>query len=165
MARKRRRSGYQAISFTGGFSLSTLVDDVVLSTGILTFGEDFYCFSADLNFGLDENDELEGPITVGLAHGDLSVVEVAEADDASLTDPDDIIQRERARRPVRRVGKFSGATARENLNHGVNIRRKIGFSVGDGHSMIAWARNRSGVNLTGSMRLTFDGVLYGRWQR
>lgn len=162
---RRKRSNFQAIPFTGGFSLSTLVDDVIFSTGIITFGEDFYCISCDILMGMDENDELEGPITVGLSHGDLSVVEVAEADDASLQDPDDIIQRERARRPVRRIGKFSGATARENLNNGVPIRRRLGFSVGDGHSLVVWARNRSGANLTGSMRVTHDGVLYGRWQR
>ncbi len=163
--RRRRRRPITVINFTASFSLSTLVADVVISTGVLTFGEDFFAVSVDGNWALDEGDATEGPLEVGWAHGDLSVTEIGEALDSELTDPDDIIQKERSRRPVRRAGKFPVLSTNEVLNDGTPLRTRLKYSIGDGHSLVVWARNRSGANLTGSQRITCDGKLYGRWQR
>ncbi len=111
------------------------------------------------------NTSLENPISVGFSHSDLSVTEVLEALKADLSSPDDIIARERARRPVRRVGNFAGPDVNQRLNDGKKIRQKIGFSVGDGFDLDAWFWNRSGAVLATGTVIDVDGTIYGRWQR
>ncbi len=163
--RSRRDRNFVAIPFTQGITLSTLGDNTLLSAAILTFGEDFYCVSADLTFTARGMTSGEGPVHVGLSHGDLTDTEILEAVDASVTDPDDIIAKERSRRPVRKVGAFQMLSTDEVLNNGVPIRRKVMMSVGDGHSMDIWALNRAGQTLTTGGFIQCEGTLYGRWQR
>ncbi len=168
MARKGRsgrRRNFIAIPFDVSLTLGTLNSGVVLSTGVLTFGEDLFIISVDAAWALDGFTATEGPLSVGWAHGDLTVAEVAEAIDASVTDPDDIIARERARRPVRKVGTFAGLSSDEVLFDGRQERRAVRFSVGDGHSLNAYVVNRSGGNLTTGSVIRLSGVIYGRWQR
>ncbi len=168
---RRRRSGgrrknFIAIPFTTGLALSTLADGVVLQAAVVSPGEDLFIISVDASWVLRDLTAGEGPIRVGFSHGDLTVSEVKEALEAEVSDPDDIIARERARRPVRQVGMFHGLAADDSLNNGVNIRTKVKFSVGDGHTFDLFAQNRSGVaNLATGANLICDGVIYGRWQR
>jgi len=144
-------------------SLLTLADATVLLQACMgAFGEDIYIVSVDCLFNIRDLTVGEGPIVVGLAHGDLSVTEVKEALVAELTDPDDIIAREHARRPVRKVGVFSEAGA---LADGRIIRRKILFSIGDAHTLNFFAFNRSGAALTTGASISLDATIFGRWQR
>ncbi len=163
--RSKRRKGFQAINFSGALALSTLADDTVLSGGFFTLGEDFFIISMDTLCALRGLTAGEGPIHVGFAHGDLSVGEVEEALQAEVTDPDDIIARERGRRPVRPFGVFPGLNTNEALNDGVPLRKKIKLSIGDGHIPSFYAANRSGAALTTGAIIEFVGTLYGRWQR
>ncbi len=170
MARKSRsynRRGFQAIPFTAAFQLSTLADNTVLSADLLggNFVEDFYCISVDATVALNDITAGEVPIDFGYAHGDLTVAEILEALDAQILDPSDIIARERSRRPVRLVGKFSDGTKTEMvLNEGMTIRSKLKFMVNDGKSIVFFVVNRSGSNpLTTGQRLEISGTLYGRW--
>ncbi len=169
MARHRRgsrRRGFVAIPFTSSTALSTLADDTVLATGAVTnFGEDIYVISADLEYTMRGNTANENPISVGVSHSDLSVTEVLEALKADLSSPDDIIARERARRPVRRVGNFSGPDVNQRLNDGKPIRQKIKFSIGNGFDLDLWFWNRSGGALQTGTVIEVDGTIYGRWQR
>ncbi len=170
MARKRRgrrsRRGFVAIPFNAEVSLSTLSNNVAIAAGVSgTFGEDLYILSVDCTWSLRDQVATEGPLEVGFHHGDLSVTELNEALDASVTDPDDIIQRERARRPVRKVGAFNGLVANETLNDGKMIRTRIKFSVGDGHAFAFYVMNRSNAVKTGDAGVEVEGVIYGRWQR
>ncbi len=129
------------------------------------FGEDIFVISIDGQWAMLDHTGGEGPIEVGFSHGDLSTTEIAECLVAELTDPDDIIQKERSRRPVRRAGTFHGLQAVETLNDGKPIRTQMKISIGNGHDVGIWAANRDAATLTTGTVIVCDGTLYGRWQR
>ncbi len=169
MARKRRR-GFVAIPFQTEITLATLANNAVLSAAILTLGEDLFLISIDATWTLAGIDLGEMPIAVGFAHGDLSDTEIAEALTAALTDPDDIITKERSRRPVRKAGVLAEGSAIAGsdvpMSDGDIVRTRMKMSIGDGHTIDVWAQNRSGAaNLTGGMIVKVEGTIYGRWQR
>lgn len=164
--RRRRDKNFVAIPFDQTLTLSTLADSAALApTGFATLGEDLYVVSADVEAAMSGHTAGEGPIRLVMCHGDLSAAEVVENLDASLSDPDDIIAREHARRPVRMAGTFHGLNTEEVLNNGVKQRIKARFSVGDGHFLGFTAQNRSGAPLTTGTLIKIYGVVYGRWQR
>ena len=166
--RKRRRDrNFVAIPFTEELPLSTLADDTVLGTNLTgNFGEDLFVISIDGLWTLQDLTALEEPIEVGFAHNDLSLTEVKEALNAELTDPDDIIQKEHSRRPVRRAGIFSGVSSvNRSLNNGVKIRTKMLFMIGNDHGVRFWAFNKSGAPLTTGAVLHVSGTIFGRWHR
>ena len=164
-SRRKNRKDFVAIPFTENLTLSTLANSTVFTRALVTFGEDIFILSVDATWTLREATAGEGPIAFGFSHGDLTVTEVKEALEAELTDPDDIIQKEKARRPVRRSGAFHGLSTEEAAFQGDVKRTTVKFSVGDGHALNAWAMNRSGLQLTGGQIVACDGVIYGRWQR
>ncbi len=164
--RGKKRSGFVAIPVSQQITLSTLASNTVIGADLIAaLTEDLYVISADLMWSLLGHTGGEGPLQVGIAHGDLSVAEIAENLNANVTGPDDIIQMEKARRPVRKAGMFSGLGAQETLNDGKEVRTKIKFSIGDGKAVIAWVVNRSGATLTTGSLIRVDGMIYGRWQR
>ncbi len=170
MAKKRqRRSGnnFVAIPVSQQITLGTLADATVLSAALIAaLDEDLFIISADLMWQLTGVTLGEGPIGVGVAHGDLTDVEIAENLNVGLTGPDDIIGREKSRRPVRKAGMFSAAlNAGVNLNDGKAVRTKVKFSVGNGKTVKCYAVNRSGATLTTGAKIRVDGTVYGRWQR
>jgi len=164
---KRRDRDFVAIPFDGQLALATLADNTVLAGGIFgnAFGEDIFIISLDVYFTIKSLTAGEGPIVFGVSHSDLSVGEVLEALQVELTDPDDIIQKERLNRPVRRVGVFDGLTSEQRFNNGVMKRQVVKFSVGDTFTLNMWAQNRSGAALTTGAIVDIGGTLFGRWQR
>ena len=166
-APRKRQKNFIAIPFRTSLSLSTLAVAAVLAANVLgaAFGEDIWLVSLDWNANITGLTVGQGPLILGINHADLDVGEIQEAIDAEVTDPDDIIAKERARRPVRRLGIFSGSTAAESLNDGVTKRNKIMFSVGDGHNLEFHVMNISPGSLTTGSVVTFTGTLFGRWQR
>ncbi len=161
-----RRKNFVAIPYTGSFSLSTLADETVLKSSLMaSFGEDIYIISLDLYLGLRGHTAGQTPLYFGIAHGDLTASEILEGLSAEQTDPDDIIAREHARRPIRKIGGFQGVVANPVFNHGQKIRQKVGFSVGDTKALDIWVKNQSGAALSSGTLVEFDGVIYGRWQR
>ncbi len=165
MARRRRSRGFVAIPFDQIVALGALANDGIGGNTIVTFGEDLFVISIDHVFTLRDGTDGEVPIEVGFAHGDLSVAEIDEYLVAELTDPDDIIVKERARRPVRRSGSFGGDQGEQSLNHGQIDRTKFKQSIGDGHGLTVWASNRTGATLTTGANIECQGTIYGRWQR
>ncbi len=165
---RSRSKNFVAIPFATRLALGTLADGTVLKGDVLgaDLGEDLYVVSIDANISLREHTAGEGPILVGYAHDDLSIAEINEALEAEVTDPDDIIAKERARRPVRRTGMFSGIDTEEVLNHGAALRTKCRWSEGNGaHRIALWARNQSGASLTTGAFVEWFGTVFGRWQR
>jgi len=164
--RKRDRN-FVAIPFQVSWALVTLGDGTVILQSSLSanFGEDIYIISMDVTFSILGLTVGEGPISIGMSHGDLSLTEVSEYLDSEMTDPDDIIAKERGRRPVRRMGAFSGVSANESLFNGVPKRYKILFSIGNDHALNLWARNLSGAALTTGATVKCQGTIFGRWQR
>ena len=106
---KNRRRGFVAIPFRGLLTVGTPVDGIVTKGGIFgnNFGEDIFIISIDSTWSLVNATSGEVPLSFGFVYSDLGVTEIGEALDAELTSPDDIIQKERAKRPVRRVGQFA----------------------------------------------------------
>ncbi len=166
--KQRRNRNFVAIPFEVSIPLGTLGNGIVICGDLLgaDLGEDIYVLSIDGLWSIRELTAGEQPIQVGYAHKDLTVTEIKEATEAEVTDPDDIIAKERARRPVRRAGVFAkGAEVDYTLAHGEHIRTKMKFSVGNGHNICIWAKNKSGSTLTTGGFVQCSGTLYGRWQR
>ncbi len=165
--RKRTRRNFTALPFQSQLSLSTLADNTILIDDL--FGsallEDLSIISVDAFFALRTGTAGEGPIVVGYAHGDLTATEIKEKLTANLFDPDDIIAKERSRRPVRDAGIFPVLSLPEVLNNGNPLRTPIRFLVGSGKSFNIWVWNQSGGNLTTGMILETQGKVYGRWIR
>ncbi len=173
LARKRRGRkrgrNFVAIPFSVGVSLLTLGNNTVVKTPALTLGEDLFLISVDMSAHTRGLTADEGePLECGFAHGDLSITEVEEALQAEVSDPDDIIAKEHARRPVRRAGQMirhGSDTTALALAGGATQRVTAKFSVGDGHGIDFWVANRSGAGLTTGAVTNFTGTIYGRWQR
>ncbi len=107
----------------------------------------------------------EGPMEIGFHHGDLTVTEVKEGLQANLQDPDDIIAKERSRRPIRQAGAFPLLAADEVLNDGRLLRTKMMMSIGDTHTLSLYVMNHSGANFTDGPKVKVTGKIFGRWQR
>lgn len=166
MAKRRPRGKFAAIPVNRELALSTLADATVIAAQTLgeSFGREIFITSSRLNWVLKGQTAGEGPVFCGLAHGDYSVTEIAEALDVSYEDPDDKIGQEQARRQVRRVGAFSGLGTDETLNDGKPIKTIIKIGVGEGHTLDFWAQNESDNALSGGAVLHVYGMLYGYWQ-
>ncbi len=166
MAKHRKRSrNFVVIPINAQITLGTTGDGgAVTANMITTLTEDIYIQSVDLTWALRGLTAGEVPIQVGIAHGDLSTTEITEAVTAAPTGPGDIIQNERARRPVRISGQFgeSGLTD-QTLGHGEMVRTRAKFLISDGNAFNAWALNRSGATLTTGAVVRVTGFLYGRW--
>lgn len=161
----RNKKNFVAIPFSVGVPLGALADLSLVSLPLVTFGEDIFVISVDMNVAWKGAAGGEGPVELGIDHGDLTNTEVIEALEAELTDPDDIIARERARRPVRRFGFCDMVTQDGVHNDGRTTRVPVRFSVGDGKALEAFALNRSGGPLTPGVTMSFNGTIFGRWQR
>ncbi len=163
--KSRSKKNFVAIPINGEVALGTLADNTVIDAAIVTLGEDFYAISADLYLSKVNHTPGEGPLLVGLNHGDLSVTEIKEKLVANVQDPDDIIANEQSRRPVRAAGQFPGIAADEVLRNGEPVRTRLKFSIGDAHTLNIFAFNRSAGPLTTGTIIKVTGTLFGRWQR
>ncbi len=153
------------LPFSTTITLGTLADStVVLSTILSGMTVGLYCHSVTANFAIRNVTPGEGPIEVGFSHGDLTTTEVKENLTANLSNPDNIISRERSSRPVRKVGQFPTIAADEVLANGVPVKRALRFNIGAGNDLKAWAYNRSGAALTTGATVTIDGTVHGRWK-
>ncbi len=167
MAKGRRRRPLVTIPHTDVITLSTLANNIVIKeSNALDLNEDFFCVSMDITASLRGGTAGEGPIKIGWANDDLSVAEIAEALAAAPLGPASIIERERARRPVRMIGQFTGLSTNEELNDGVTLRVKVRrlFSSGANKALTMWAQNRTGAGLTGGQVVSLDYRLYGFWR-
>ncbi len=162
----KNRKHFVSIPFNGNLALSTLADDALVKTVVVgPFGEDIWTISMDIAVTVRDLTTGETPLRFGVAHGDLTTAEIDESNVAELLDPDDIIQKERSRRPVRKVGQITGTGTQLQFNDGKYYRQKLGISIGNDHNLDIWIKNQSGATLTTGSFLEFDGVLFGRWQR
>lgn len=170
MARKRNpvrrsfNSARQVLPVDDQSVLGTLADGTVLRSGLTALTDDFWFQAADLSWAIDGHTIAEGPIVVGIAHGDLSVTEIKEAIEAKPTNRGDVVAREQARRPVRIIGQFSGDTANEKLNDGKPIRTPVKMYVAEGVELNMFSFNKSGAPLTTGATINIQGYLYGSWK-
>ncbi len=163
----KRDSAFAVLPFTSSQALSTLADGTVLLSNITgTLVDPFHAISMDINWTLRGGTVGEGPIEVGVAHGDYSTTEVSEALNAGQTIVGrnvDMIEKEQARRLVRLAGAFDGQLANDDINDGKMQRVKMGWTIGTGKTLNVFEINRSGSALTGGQVVEFSGKIYGRW--
>ncbi len=164
--RKTSSSAFQALPVNQTIALATLADQTVLMADLTAIADDMWMQSADLSWTLRDAAVGEGPIAVGLAHNDLSVSEVKEAINAVPASRSDIVARERSRRPVRRVGQFTGgvATSEVALFNGVEKRTPVKMYFAESSDLAAYAMNQSGATLTTGAVVTINGTIYGTWK-
>ena len=170
MAKHRRGRGrgrFVVVPVFASLALTNLTSNTVITNNLIDNVEDVYWTSADLTLALRGTTSNEGPIGFGVANGDLSVTEISEAIAAAPTGPDDIIQNERARRPVRNFCTFQVSTTTgedEVVNNGNVKRYRIKMAIGENSSLVTWAQNRSGAQLTTGAEVIISGKLYGYWR-
>ncbi len=164
-SRKRRfNPANQVLPVEDESVLGTLANVTVLRSGLTNLSDDFWFQAADLSFTMDDHTGGEGPLVVGIAHGDLSVVEIKECLEAKPTNRGDIVTREQARRPVRVLGQFDGGAASEKLYDGQLRRYPVKMYVAEGVELNMFTFNRSGGALTTGTRIITEGYLYGTWK-
>ncbi len=164
---RKANSAFQALQVDTELALSTLANNTVLAQALTILSDDFWVISGDLNWLMIGMTPGEDPLYVGIANGDLSVAEIKEAINASPVSRSDIVEREQARRPVRKVGAFTqqdAATVAQRLNDGKPIRTKIRMYLAEGTELNMWAHNKSGATLTTGAKLHCYGTLYGVWK-
>ncbi len=87
----------------------------------------------------------DGPILVGIAHGDYSAAEIEEFLEATGSwDEGDLVQQEIAKRKIRRIGIFENPAdeaASVSLNNGTKIKTKLNWILNDGATLSLWAYN------------------------
>ncbi len=96
----------------------------------------------------------DGPVVVGVAHGDYTNAEMEEAIEAAAGSwgRSDQVAREQADRKVRTVGVFQeiGGTI-DYLNDGLPIKTKLNWYLSTGQTLAIWAYNQgTGALTTGS---------------
>ncbi len=163
---KRRGSrGFQPLPFTTSKTLLTLADNTAVLVGSLggNLTEDYFVISLDATWAIRGMAAGQGPIDVGVAHGDYTVTEIKEWIELNLLGPANKIQQEKSRRLIRKVGTFSVIGATEVLADGRVIRTKMRWIQDDGQDLNVWAFNRSGAPLTTGGLLEVSGKYYGRW--
>lgn len=158
MAKKpKRRFNLRRVRLTPEIALLTLATDTALAaTMVGTAVSSYRCASVSGTWTLSALTAGEGPITVGISHGDYSVAEIKECIEAgSSIDPGDKTQQERANRLIRIVGTMTGANA--SLNDGRPVKTKLNWFIPVGQHINMFAFNESVSTLTTGANVKFTG--------
>ncbi len=139
-------------------ALSTLV----ANTGILgatdTVSERAFLLSTEMVFAVREQTVGQGPLRLYWAHSDYSLAEIEEFIELQTGWKEaDQVGQEVARRKIRLIGEFEGATADEVLNEGRIIKTPIKFIVNTGQGLNLVVYNDSGGTLAGGAIVEFKG--------
>ncbi len=160
-----KKSRFTHVPFSATIVLGTLADSTVILGDIIgAMPTGAYIHNVTALWGLRDATAGEGPIDVGFAHGDLSTTEIKENLTVAFNDAGNIISRERASRPVRKVGSFGVIGDSTSLNDGQPVKRAARFNVQNDHELKAWAYNRSGAALTTGAAVVIDGTVLLRWK-
>ncbi len=164
---KHNMSRFQQLRTATSHAVGALAADDV-SAGQLgpTLQEDYFITSIDLAWSLI-GVAGEGPLEFGVAHPDYSASEIEECLEVSVGAPNNMIERETARRLVRVIGVFDGDEVPEKINDGRPIKTKLNWRVdGDADGiapLVVWVRSRFGGTLTGGAIIKWNGVMNGFW--
>lgn len=163
MARKRRRRPIAVAKFRGEGAPGALADQTVYVWAILnapTTGH--YLISMDTLVGTKAMTAGEGPLLVGVAHGDYTETEIKECLEQKDAFTSDMVDKEQAGRKVREIGVLPGIQTEEVLNDGKMIRTKLKFFLQQGQALNAFVYNDSGAALSGGASISFYGKIYAR---
>lgn len=153
-------------------ALGTLATNTFLTGALFTNGTGRkFLISADLSWNWSEVTQGNGPINVGVAHGDYTTTELLEwFSSASFTQSNKQEREENARgRFVKQAGTISAMaggsgtnTAAGQLAQGGLKRLKLGFLIEDGEAVNVWAHNADAVLLATGSLLRVTGKVYYR---
>ncbi len=103
----------------------------------------------------------EGPIIVGIAHGDYTPPEIEEWLEATTSwTSSDKIEQEQARRKCRQIGIINDPGSSEPYNQGRVQRVKCGWFLAVGETLQTWIYNDSAANLTTGGVVELTGKAY-----
>lgn len=164
MPRKgNKRRGVRATRVKATITLGTLAADTLLSANLCTGpDEKIFLISADLVWAMRGHTAGEGPISLGLAHGDYTDAEKeAWLESQAGFDTGDLVSQEVNRRKCREVGSFDGQATTEKLNLGTKVRTPLRFALEEGKNLDIWAYNE-GAQLTTGTVVEVSGKIYWR---
>ncbi len=164
--RRRYNPNFRAVPIQSSVALGTLGAGVLIGADLLAASDsDFYAISIDLSWSINGLTAGEGPIEVGLAHGDYTDAEVeAYIEESAQLTRGNLIAKEVMSRKVRTVGTFApGATTEAVLQNGMKVRTKLGWQVTTGETIRVWARNPTSGALTTGAAVSAIGKFYIRW--
>lgn len=151
MPKKPRRFGLAKGPINASFALATLASNDVLSGNLAgTVDRNCRVTSIEATYSLHNLTAGEGPVVVGVSHGDYTDAEIEEALEAGSGGwtKADKVSAEQANRLVREIGTFSGEATEETLNEGRPIKTKLNWGLATGQQLKIWAWNKSGGPLT-----------------
>lgn len=160
----KKRNNFRVGNIAEDITVGNLVAGAMAETATAAATETCYALSADLLISVSGMTPGDGPLDIGLFHGDYSTAEVAECLDA-VTDAfqeGDLVTKEKAKRRVRRIGQLSGGLADEVLNDGKPIRVRIKFAVDAGQDLGFYARNADSAQRTTGAVVHIKGKIYYR---
>jgi len=162
--RRRRNRNFGVIRVQNSQPLGTLGDNTVISITLAAVTQEMYAIAADLLWNIRGGTSGEGPVMIGLAHGDYTITEIKEAIEADVTSQGTKIEQEQARRQVRDVGYIGDVGPGIQFNDGKIKRTKLGFSIEDGQDVQGFAYNLHGSPLTTGGSLEVTGKIYVNWK-
>ncbi len=124
--------------------------------------EDYFCISIDSLWDFLNHTDGEGPLLVGVAHGDYTLAEIEEFIELNFFNPQNKIGEEQSRRLIRKIGRFSGLGVSGELNNGIPIRTRLNWNLNTA-GLQPWVYNRDIGALTTGTVVRADMTLYGRW--
>ncbi len=162
--RRRKKFGgvWRQVPIDFTLSLGTLADnDLIAGTLTNNAVDSLRAMSLDGTWTYEGATASEGPVTIGVAHGDYSAAEIEEWYEAiGSMNRSDKVAAEQAGRLARRIGTFAALqTGAEILNDGKPIKTRLNWLVSPGLNIQAWAHNDSGAALTTGAVVHFQGVL------
>ncbi len=125
--------------------------------------QDTWLMSTDISVAMFGHTAGEGPLIVGLAHGDYDSQEIEEYLEASAAwDEGDKVAQEHRRRKVRTLGMLPGFASNESLWDGAQKRVKLGFKLQIGETLKVWIYNFGAGTLTAGTTVKWAGTLWTR---
>ncbi len=160
-AKRRFRRRLRVIRVNTKILLSTLADKTMITGDLIgSVAEEVFILSADLMVSMTGHTAGEGPLQVGIAHGDYTVTELKEWFESTDVLNGDKIEEEESRRLSRDIGVLSGVGTDEAMNDGKPRRVKMKFRVSDGESLNGWVYNNAGGALSTGTGVTITGKIY-----
>lgn len=161
---KHSKRGFRALPIDKTLTAGTPAAGAVVKADMNSVVDsDFYCISIDCTWGKSNGTIGEGPIVVGIAHGDYSAAQIEEhLESIASWDSGDKLAQEKRRRQVRTVGIFPQSELDEVLNNGMRIKTKLGFVLQIGETLSVWVWNKSAAVLATGVLISVQGMLYGR---
>ncbi len=162
--RKITSQNYRKVQIQSTIGLTTLVSHKPEAATILTnLLDKVKVSSLYLNFVWDDmtgtggNQNEDGPLLIGVAHGDYTLDEIEEFIEAVTSiDFGDKIAAERSRRLMRTLGTLS-AMQISFPGHGGLKKIKLNWTLGEASTLLVWAYNLGGSDLTTGSQLEISG--------